>query len=106
MAKLTPKQILALPMPDTNDADASTVGEYLSALLIALIEEGEGFSGKRPIGNSDWQFQLAQPLVEAGLVEGEYEWYDGEDGESTLTDVDWEQFNEVLKDAIEEALKI
>lgn len=70
MKKPTPQEVLALPM-GANDADAETIGGYLRALLLELWTEGEGFSGKRPFGNSGWEFDLYRPLVEAGFVAGE-----------------------------------
>jgi hypothetical protein len=60
-------------MDPANDAQADTVREYLTALLQALWTEGEGFSGKRPLGNSDWQFDLYAPLIDGGLVTGDDE---------------------------------
>lgn len=61
--------VLRCPM-GRNDADAATVGGFLTALLSALWSEGEGFSGKRPLGNSDWQYQVYEALVKNDLVEG------------------------------------
>jgi hypothetical protein len=52
-----------------NDANASTVRDYLIALLAALWEEGQGFSGKRPFGNSGWRYDLYEPLGRAGLIQ-------------------------------------
>lgn len=59
--------VLDLPM-QPNDADAATVRDYLKTLLAKLWEEEESFSGKRPLGNSGWQYDLYKPLVQAGLV--------------------------------------
>jgi hypothetical protein len=47
-----------------------TLREYLKALLERLWEEGEGFSGKRPFGNSGWEYDLYKGLVSAGAVKG------------------------------------
>ena len=69
MRDLTPLEILKLPMQN-NDAGAKTIRGYLKALLKELIEEEEGFSGKRPFGNSGWICDLETPLVKAGLVKG------------------------------------
>lgn len=63
-------KILALPM-DPNDAEAETVGTYLIALLRRVWDEGESFSGKRPFGNSGWDYDLAKPLISAGVIRGE-----------------------------------
>lgn len=66
---MTPREILDLPMQE-NDADAATVRDYLKALLRAVWDEGEGFSGKRPFGNSGWDSELKHALVKAGAVRG------------------------------------
>lgn len=47
-----------------------TVREYLCALLSTLWNEGEGFSGKRPFGNSGWEFGIFKVLIREGAVEG------------------------------------
>ncbi|ACU71843.1 hypothetical protein Caci_2934 [Catenulispora acidiphila DSM 44928] len=67
---LTPYQVLALPMPE-NDADATTIGDYLIKLLATLWDEKEGFDGKKPFGNSDWDGDLVVALIQAGAIEGE-----------------------------------
>lgn len=51
------KNILEIKMPE-NDAEADTIGDYFRALLMAIWTEGEGFSGKRPFGNSGWDSEL------------------------------------------------
>lgn len=61
--------ILALPM-QRNDAKAKTVRGYLVALVRKVWEEDEGFSGKRPFGNSGWSRDLAKPLIKAGIITG------------------------------------
>jgi hypothetical protein len=53
-----------------NDANAGTIREYLIELLAELWREQEGFSGKRPFGNSGWEYELYKPLIEAGHVDG------------------------------------
>lgn len=47
-----------------------TIKQYLFNLLTTLWREGESFSGKRPFGNSGWEYDLYHPLVEAGLIKG------------------------------------
>lgn len=66
---MSPKEILALEMQE-NDSEATTVGGYLIALLRELWREQEGFSGKRPFGNSGWEYDLARPLIVAGVIDG------------------------------------
>ena len=68
-ASVTPQQLLDLPLPE-NDSGASTVRGYLVALLATLWREEEGFSGKRPFGNSSWQYDLYVPMIRAGIVDG------------------------------------
>ena len=65
-----PDPILDQPMDFENDACATTVRDYLKALLLELWKEREGFSGKRPFGNSGWQFDLYKALIVAGAVPG------------------------------------
>ena len=60
-----------------NDANAGTIGSYLQALLRGLWRSGEGFSGKRPFGNSGWDIDLYKALGECGLIAIEYD----EDGD-------------------------
>lgn len=66
---MDPREVLLLPMQG-NDAGAATIGGYLQALLRELWEKEEGFSGKRPFGNSGWSHDLYIPLIKAGAVEG------------------------------------
>ena len=54
------------------DSDAGsqlTVREYFRELLSTLWEEKEGFSGKRPFGNSGWEYEVHIALAKAGFVE-------------------------------------
>lgn len=55
-----------------NDLDREmSLREYLCALLAKLWEEGESFSGKRPFGNSGWDYDVYTFLVKGGAVAGE-----------------------------------
>ena len=90
--------ILSLPM-GKNDADAETVGDYLVELLLSLWIQGEGFSGKRPFGNSGWEYELYYPLVKAGVIWGEI----NEDGD--LVSYDFAAANEKIIEAIESMWK-
>ena len=55
---------------DSDAGDNLTIREYFYKLLKTLWEEGDGFSGKRPFGNSGWQYDLYAPLVKHGYVDG------------------------------------
>ena len=85
--------ILDLPM-EHNDAGAKNIREYLNRLLSELITEEEGFSGKRPFGNSGWKYDLYKPLVKSGLVEGIFD----EDG--CLESFDREKADDLLVEVI------
>lgn len=65
----TPQEILDVPMRE-NDANASTIRAYLVALVREVWKEVDGFSGKRPFGNSGWQYEVYDALVTAGHVQG------------------------------------
>lgn len=68
---MEPRAILELTFY-SNDLDEDvTIGEWLAAMLTALWEEGEGFSGKRPLGNSGWEYDALPVLIENGVVDGQ-----------------------------------
>jgi hypothetical protein len=55
---------------DSDAGDDLTVRDYLRTLLMTLWEEGEGFSGKRPFGNSGWEYDIYKPLIAGGFIPG------------------------------------
>lgn len=58
-----------------NDANAKTIKSYLKKLLKLVWSEEQGFNGKRPFGNSGWQYEVYIALVKAELVDGTFdEW--------------------------------
>lgn len=85
-----------------NDSGASTIRCYLKALLFALWEEGEDFSGKRPFGNSCWDGDLAFALVRAKIIKGKiYTEEDGDDIDQYLEDYDSKALNTIIRKCIE-----
>ena len=48
-----------------------TLRDYFKELLETLIVEEEGFSGKRPFGNSGWFGDVVTALIIAGAIEGD-----------------------------------
>lgn len=54
---------------DSDVGDNLTVRDYLRILLLQLWAQQEGFSGKRPFGNSGWEYDLLFPLAKAGFVD-------------------------------------
>lgn len=87
-----PHPILDLPMRP-NDAQAETLRQYLIELLAKLIEEGEDMV-KRPFGNSGWQYELYEPLLNAGLVSG------GFDEDGYIDNIDLRQAEALIQQAI------
>ena len=88
-----PAAVLACPMQD-NDAGADTIRTYLAALLAELWRWGEGFSGKRPFGNSGWEYELYTALAKQNYIAGAFD----EDG--YLDDVDTDAGDRLIKAAI------
>lgn len=66
---MTLQEILNYPY-DFRDCDAHNIKEYFHSLLHTLWLEGEGFSGKRPFGNSGWEYDLYIPLIVMDAVDG------------------------------------
>lgn len=66
---------------DSMDIGTVTARQYLKRLLHDLLMKGESFSGKRPFGNSGWEHELANPLIQAGVISGEIV-----DGYAEITD--------------------
>lgn len=64
------KDALGLKFKSSDLNKEVTVREYLKELLKALWEEKEGFSGKRPFGNSGWEAELEVCLVANKVVKG------------------------------------
>lgn len=86
-----------LPLGE-NDSGAATLGGYLKELLWCVWEEGESFSGKRPFGNSGWDWDLAKPLLEVKYLRGKY--YIDEDGYMDIVEIDTDQYSKIIKDLI------
>lgn len=79
---------------DSDAGDNLSIRDYLYTLLETLWAEGEGFSSKRPFGNSGWEFDLYAPLIKYGFISGEID----EDG-GTI-DVDADEANQYVFDLI------
>lgn len=63
-------KLLDLPMREENDAQVTTVREYLIKLLSVTFEDPP----KRPFGNSDWNHDLPEALYDAGLLDDPDDW--------------------------------
>lgn len=70
---MTPQQALDIKF-FCNDLDEDiTFREYFQKLLNQLWYEGEGFSGKRPFGNSGWQDDIYEVLDQMGIKDDQNE---------------------------------
>lgn len=72
------------------DLGECTIRHYLISLAAAVWDDGEGFSGKRPFGNSGWQWDVYCALADGGFITGHRE----EDG--YWTELDEERGNDIL----------
>ena len=55
---------------ENSDIGPVSIRDYFKTLLKTLWRKAEGFSGKRPLGNSSWQFDVYTTLIKEGFVEG------------------------------------
>ena len=53
-----------------------TIRNYLKELLIGLWDRKDGFSGKRPFGDSGWDYAIGDCLAKNNIIESSIE---GED---------------------------
>lgn len=80
---------------DENDAGAKTIREYLHILVTRLWLEGEDFSGKRPFGNSGWQYEIYKALIQGGFVEGSLDIY------NDIEEIDIQEADKLMCDLID-----
>jgi hypothetical protein len=73
-----------------------SVKDYLKELLMAVWREDEGFSGKRPFGNSGWKYEIYECLIEYCVVPGTLD----EDG--YVIEIDTEKADEIIYGIIKE----
>lgn len=71
-----------------------TVREYMVELLTTLWEKEDGFSGKKPFGNSGWKYDVYLALVLNGIVDGKL------DAEGFVEDIDDKRAEELILAAI------
>jgi hypothetical protein len=83
-------EMLSLRFESRDLGEELTIRDYMRRLLSTLFKEGESFSGKRPFGNSGWEYDIAEPLVRAGAVRGSIRTEEGEADE--LEEYDEEEF--------------
>lgn len=52
-----------------------TLREYFKKLLTQLWIDEESFNGKRPFGNSGWQYDVYTSLIKHGLIPGKIDFF-------------------------------
>lgn len=82
------------------NTEAPTIREYFHALLKELWEQQEGFSGKRPFGDSGWNNDLYGPLIRAGFIPGTF------DDDGYIEDFDSKIAHNIVSQLIDEAFKL
>lgn len=59
--------VLDLPMGE------GTIRDFFRECMVKLWEEGECFSGKRPLGGSGWEGSILEAVMRAGLAKNDRE---------------------------------
>lgn len=71
----TQEEILNLQIEFNHTGEFVTVREWFIRLFSQLWIEGEGFNGKRPFGNSGWNFELYAVLIKNNIIAGKLDEY-------------------------------
>ncbi|MEG1662931.1 MAG: hypothetical protein RR338_03005 [Clostridia bacterium] len=75
---MTNNEILELEVR-SEDIGVVTIKQYFKQLLLTLFAEGECFSGKRPFGNSAWEYDIMDCLIKNKVFKTEIDEYGEED---------------------------
>lgn len=70
---MTLDEILALPIKRRDIDEEITIRQYFYDLMSALWTELEDFDGKRPFGNSDWEYEVYASLIRHELIPGAFD---------------------------------
>ena len=84
-------KVLEVELPD-----GTTLREFFIQSMVALWEEGESFSGKRPLGDSGWQIEIAAALIETGLLTGTL------NDRGDADEFDWNELDKLIVEAVEQ----
>lgn len=82
-----------LDTPSTISRQEASWRHWLTNVLITLLVDGEGFSGKRPNCDSGWQCLLAEDLAKVDpsvCIDG---------------DVNWRRYEELCEELVKELVK-
>jgi len=97
---LTPEKIEEiLEFKFNSDNGFDTIRNYLLLLLETLWDEKDMFSGKRPFGNSCWEFDVYKALIDGKFVSGKLD----EDGYVEVIDI--VKADEIILQAIRHIFK-
>ncbi len=88
----------------SQDLDETTIREYLHAFLTRLLTEEEGFSGKRPFGNSGWKYDLYNGLDAAGVLKDAVR--DDPDEDGHLLEFDQEDADALILELVDHVFGI
>lgn len=78
----------------------TTIGDFLKELLCRVWVEGDEFSGKAAFGNSGWQWEIYQVLVDNGIVKGRMTKYE----ELELSSKEMKKADKIILDIIVETM--
>lgn len=87
-------KILDLKFFSSDLREDMTIREFLQRLLLTLFEEQDGFSGKRPFGNSCWDGDIIVCLIQNKIISGKV------DGDNYLEDYKYDEYWKVISEAI------
>jgi hypothetical protein len=87
-------KILNIKIKSYDFPEEITLKQYLKYLLLAIWDEKEGFSGKRPFGNSGWEYDIYAALVKSNFVEGKL------DECGCVEEIDEKKADELIEEAI------
>lgn len=91
------QKVLLLKFHSTDLDRDVTVKEFFVELLTTLFRKKECFSGKRPFGNSGWDYDLAVCFVKNKVIPGSIE--DLGDGDFDC-DYEYSDFDNAILDLI------
>jgi len=86
--------LLGVACDDLSNYQDVTIAEYLKELLLTMWKEKEGFSGKRPFGNSGWEYDVYKCLIVNNIVEGVI------DNDGYVKDCNCDKADEIIKECI------
>lgn len=95
---MTNNEILDLKIYGNDSNDKTTIREYFQELLLTLFDELDSFSGKRPLGDSDWWTIFEEVFIDNGIIEGNKQVDKYGDIEFYYSSKDyWNKINELIK---------